>query len=382
MNHKYKIAFIGPNHLHVPLIRSLLMDFDVILYPDWNIREKIPENVNIIFLDFLFVRFIHTLNRIFWLELSPPKYFLWLISSLRLTVPDIIVVMDYYNLYFWQTILYSFFSQKTQIFLYSETKMFPRGIFPRSVLRIFTFLLCLFQRRVSGIFIYSEMGMDFFNAHGIQKNLLSILPIPIDTKIYVPDEKKTFIKNGILEMLMVARFVWYKNHEILFHALSELKDEGHDNFRLSLLGSSGHMMDMLRGKVQTLWLVESVIFLEKVPAEKMPEIYKKYDLLVLPSFNEAVWMVVPEANASWIPAIVSPTVGACYYMLDGQTGFIFPSLEIWDIKKTLIKCFNKGILESFWRGARDRMEQEFSVEKIYRDFTERIRQKESFSIAE
>ncbi len=372
MNHKQKIACIGPNHLHVPLIRSLLSDFDVVLYPDWDIREKISENVDIIFLDFLFVRFTHMLNRIFWLELSPPKYFSWLVSSLRVTAPDIIVVMDYYNLYFWQTLVYSFFSKKTQIFLYSETKMLPRGIFPRIVLCIFTFLLYIFQARLSGIFVYSEMGRDFFHTYSIQKHLVSILPIPIDTKIYFPTENKIFMQNGILEILMVARFVWYKNHELLFRALSELKNDGYDNFHLSLLGNWGYMMDELREKVQALWLADFVTFLEKVPAEKMPEIYKKYDLLVLPSFNEAVWMVVPEANASWVPAVVSPTVGARYYILDGETGLIFPSLEIWDIKKTLIQCFDPDILTSFWKMARQRMEKEFSLEKIHEDFISRI----------
>jgi len=134
---------------------------------------------------------------------------------------------------------------------------------------------------------------------------------------------------------MVARFVWYKNHKILFHALSEMRESWYGNFRLSLLWSGGYMMDELREKVQVLWLADLVIFLEKVPADTMPEIYKKYDILVLPSFNEAVWMVVPEANASWIPAVVSPTVGAQYYIIDRETGFIFPSLEVGDIKKHL-----------------------------------------------
>lgn len=373
MNSKKKIAFIGPNHLHVPLIKSLVQEYEIILYPDWPIDEKLKEGIDIIFLRFLFVDFTHFINRKLGLELSPPKYFRRLITSLRKVRPEIIVVMDYYNLYFWQVLFFRLFAPTVKVILYSETKMYPRGIFPRSILYLFSRILVSMQKFIDGVFVYSEMGSDFFRSAGIITDKIHILPIPANTMLFSPLLKKQFLEGWILRILMVARFVGYKNHDLLLRALSELKTDGWDRFHLTLAGSGGYLRDILFEKSLKLLGNSFVTFLPKISYDHMSTLYTGYDILVLPSFNEAVWMVVPEANASWIPAVVGPTVGASHYILDGQTGFILPSLEVSDIKRVLMQCHDPVLLEQLGRAARMRMETAFSEKVIHDRFMTYIR---------
>ena len=67
----------------------------------------------------------------------------------------------------------------------------------------------------------------------------------------------------------------------------------------------------------------------------MPQLYQDHDVLVLPSYNEAIGMVVPEAMSSGIPTITSDTVGANVYVLPGKNGLIFETGNVKALKAAL-----------------------------------------------
>jgi len=73
---------------------------------------------------------------------------------------------------------------------------------------------------------------------------------------------------------------------------------------------------------------------------KMPSAYVAADVLVLPSDGGETWgLVVNEAMACGLPAIVSDAVGCAPDLIDeGQTGFTFPMGETKALADRLVQC--------------------------------------------
>jgi starch synthase len=69
----------------------------------------------------------------------------------------------------------------------------------------------------------------------------------------------------------------------------------------------------------------TVEFLGMVPAARMPAVYQRGSVLVLPSLAEGFGMVVVEAMASGLPVIVSDKTGAVDAVTDGVNGFVIPA---------------------------------------------------------
>ena len=72
-----------------------------------------------------------------------------------------------------------------------------------------------------------------------------------------------------------------------------------------------------------------VTFVGFVNQSRMPEVYAAADVLVLPSYSETWGLVVNEAFACGLPAIVSDRVGCAPDMImDGLTGTVVPAGDI------------------------------------------------------
>lgn len=122
-----------------------------------------------------------------------------------------------------------------------------------------------------------------------------------------PDDK-------IIIMLAVLR--GGKGHEILFEALPRIRQEV-PNAKVKLVGS-GELEDDLRAQAAPLG--ESVEFM----GERMdvPEILGAADMLVLPSWSEALPTVLIEAGAASLPVVATDVGGSAEIVADGETGHI------------------------------------------------------------
>lgn len=62
------------------------------------------------------------------------------------------------------------------------------------------------------------------------------------------------------------------------------------------------------------------------------------DCLVLPSRNESFGMVVPEALASGMPAVVSDRAGAADLIAEGENGWVVPAGDAGALAARLLRC--------------------------------------------
>jgi glycosyltransferase involved in cell wall biosynthesis len=95
---------------------------------------------------------------------------------------------------------------------------------------------------------------------------------------------------------------------------------------LSLVGS-GHpdYEARLRRMVADASLQGRVSFWPRVPREEMPELLRRFDVLVFPSiWEENLARMMQEAMASGLVVVGTPTGGSPEALYDGRTGLAFP----------------------------------------------------------
>ena len=124
--------------------------------------------------------------------------------------------------------------------------------------------------------------------------------------------------------------------------------------------------------------IEPVIDMDKVLKEN-PEIqyigemsqralndyFAGLDLLVCPSRDDPMPVVVTQAMQYGIPCIVSDQVGQSEYIIDGKNGFVFPTENIKALKEKIIYCIDhKDILSDIGQESRKIYENYFSVEAM------------------
>ncbi len=129
-----------------------------------------------------------------------------------------------------------------------------------------------------------------------------------------------------LRILHLGRIIKRKRIGDLLEAVSTMKD-----YSLDIIGD-GPVLEDMKKKARKLHLEEHVRFLPPVPHEEVHEIYRQYDLFVLPSENEVHGFVVMEALMSSVPVIVTNEVGAKDFVIPEA---IYPVGNVEELRKRI-----------------------------------------------
>ncbi len=295
------------------------------------------------------------------------KRFYQIVSEIN---PNKIVVLDFHKLLFVQCVLYKKRNPSCKLYLYSETKSWPTNLVTKFGMKVFFWYLKRNIGLVEKILVYTRQGEDFFRKNLPEAHVV-LCPAPVDTKLFYPDPNKEFLKDGVLRILMNARFVKYKRHDDLLQVLHTLKNKN-VTFELSLVGRGGHMEEKIKQKVKELGLSEQVTFLPAVSIEKMRDYYITHDLLILPSASEAIGMAVPEAMACGIPTITSDTVGSNVYVQEGETGLIFKTGDVEDLACKIESMDDPSKLSEFGKASERVIAERFSIEQMGAHFSKAL----------
>lgn len=277
-----------------------------------------------------------------------------------------IVLFDYLHWYTLQTFAFARANSAVKTYIWSETKEWPRNPLLRLVAKSFFFLVQRNFPHLTQVFTYTEEGKQWWlkNAPGMT---VEVLPAPVDVTLFAPTMKRQWLPNNTLRILMNARYSAYKRHEDLLQAALLLRMRG-VKFHITLVGRA----DVGRKKIEKLVvrydLSSVVTFLDPLPMSEMPALYHRHDVLVLPSYNEAIGMVVPEAMACGIPTITSDTVGANVYVKEKKTGWIHPTGDVGALAAALLECYDSAELARRGAAARTHVVAYYSVPIIAERF--------------
>ncbi|WP_297477075.1 glycosyltransferase family 4 protein [Thermococcus sp.] len=215
------------------------------------------------------------------------------------------------------------------------------------------------------------VAISHFVKREIQKTLeilddnISIIPDPVSEEFF---EIKKRTEEGLI--FYPARLIPRKNHVPLIKALGILKKEGPSGFKLALTGTveDKNYFERIRRTISKYNLNSNVMFIGKIPKEKLFEYYSKASVVVLTSKEESFSLAVAEAMATGTPVIASPVGIVPEAILNRKNGYIINPDDPKDIaeKLRLILEDNKKrkIMEKHARKTAERWKSENIVKRL------------------
>jgi rhamnosyl/mannosyltransferase len=196
------------------------------------------------------------------------------------------------------------------------------------------------------------------------------IPLSYDSK-YSSAESRNYPSDRCFELLFVGKLRQYKGVAYLIKAVESL------NVKLKIVGN-GEELQNLKTLVKDLHIADKVIFVSNATDDELAECYKKADLFVLPSINEAeaFGVVQLEAMANGLPVInTNLESGVPFVSLNDYSGFTVEPKNVENLKSAIEKIINNKLLyESFSSSSLERVKL-FSREKmseaylnLYKDF--------------
>jgi glycosyltransferase involved in cell wall biosynthesis len=179
-----------------------------------------------------------------------------------------------------------------------------------------------------GLLAISHFSADFYAQFGLAGSHV----YPFGYFRHMAERQALPTPDGV-EFLYVGQLVARKGLDLLLAALAPLMATD-QSMRLRLIGT-GEQEAALRQMAQQAGLAERILFMGAVPAAEVPTYMQRAHALVLPSRWDGWGLVVNEALAMGVPAIVSDRCGAADVIRDGQNGFRFKSESAADLSRAL-----------------------------------------------
>jgi glycosyltransferase involved in cell wall biosynthesis len=186
------------------------------------------------------------------------------------------------------------------------------------------------------MYVPTKVYMDDLERRGYERKKMVLFRRGIDKKLFSPHkDAREYIRDyyGIREgvnLFYAGRISKEKSIDFLGELYCNLLQEYPDcNL---LLAGEGPYLNEFRAKMSDS---PAVYFLGRVPRKNLPLLYSASDLFVFPSLTDTFGMVVLEAQACGLPAVVSNIGGPKEIILNGKTGFIANAHDLEDWKNKL-----------------------------------------------
>jgi len=268
---------------------------------------------------------------------------------------DAVLVMGW-NLYsYWQAVIACKIT-KTPVMVRGDSTLYTSRSRLRSLIKWLPYRLMfrLFDR-----FLYvGKNSKEYYEFYGVDKNRLFFSPHSVDNhwfraKVMGLEKSKVRKKYGIDKddfiILCVGKLVKEKRPSDVIDAVSGLDRQ----CAIVYVGSGEEEPVLIEGSRAKG--VRSY-FLGFKNQTEMPECYLLSDVLVLPSASETWGLVVNEAMACGIPAIVSDAVGCAKDLVEeGVTGFSYPVADVNALRKILSILIDNYTPEQYFHSVQNRV---------------------------
>lgn len=191
----------------------------------------------------------------------------------------------------------------------------------------------------------------------------------VDTKKFAPGLTR---KDSIFTIISVSNLIEKKGTEYLIKALKILKAEGYP-FQAILVGE-GPEKEKLLLLTKNLNLWKEITFLGKIPHSKLPALYARSDLFILPSIilknndMDGIPVVLMEAMASGIPVISTNISGIPELIKDKKTGLLVNQRDERTLAAAIRLLMENGDLrKKLAMGGKETVIREFNIERIAKE---------------
>ncbi len=205
------------------------------------------------------------------------------------------------------------------------------------------------------------------------------LGIPNPVVIYPGTDPERFTPPEVpptppFTLLSVGRLVQRKGLDTAIRAVARLR-QVYPDIRY-LVAGRGPERPHLQRLARELDLEDHIQFLGRVPAEALPDLYRRAHVFVLPLREEAqadsiegFGMVFLEAAATAVPSVAGESGGASEAVRDGETGILVPPADVeavYTAVRTLLD--DEALRTAMGRRGRQWVEEEMNWDRVVREF--------------
>jgi glycosyltransferase involved in cell wall biosynthesis len=273
---------------------------------------------------------------------------------------NIVLCYGWHSASFWIAALAAKFSGAKLILTTDAHTIAPRGG-SRWKEPLKKLLLPLILRVADAVVVPSTMARKFVESVGVPPTKVFLLPYVVDNAFFderavQTDRSSQRLTWGIPPTSLVALFcgklVDRKRPLDVLRAIAE------NESWWAVFAGDGRLRPVLEAEAARLGVAGRTRFLGFINQQGMPGIYAAADVLVLPSEHEPFGLVVNEAFACGLPAIVSDACGAAGDLIQqGRTGFTFPVGDVIALASRLRQLEgDRTLLATAGRNARARLD--------------------------
>jgi len=202
---------------------------------------------------------------------------------------------------------------------------------------------------------------------GFDKKKIRIVRFGLDMDTFNWSMPKS---NG--KIMMIGRFVEKKGMRYAIESMAKIK-QSHPDASLDIYGD-GVLAKSFKSSIEKLGLLDQVKLHGFVPSEKVSEVMKNYDILLVPSVTasnndqEGLPNVIIEGMATGLAVVASDHAAIPEIVIDGETGILTEEKNPDSIASAIATFLDKSKMkESCIRAARDFVEREHDLKKTIAD---------------
>lgn len=221
-----------------------------------------------------------------------------------------------------------------------------------------------FYHLLDEIRVPTQVYIDMLAQQGFSRDKMKPFARAVDTSLFCPQKnarewlQKTHQTKEGFYFLYTGRVSYDKRLEIALKAFDELNKENPDAY-FFVIGDGPDLQTFKKDFAHN----PNIIFTGRKEREILPNYYSAVDLFVFPSTTDTFGMVVAEAQACGLPALVTNEGGPQEIIKDGKTGYI--------LKETTVNYW-KGKMLNFMKLSKEKPEKIQEMSKLATEASQRI----------
>jgi glycogen(starch) synthase len=175
--------------------------------------------------------------------------------------------------------------------------------------------------------------------------------------------------DGVKRLLFVGQVVQQKGVHTAVEALRTLvRDRGHSLLKLTIIGGSiipEYVLE-LRQTVRSHGLQENVEFVGPLPRERLPEVYRTHDVLLLPSIvDEGLGLTILEGMAAGLAVLGTASGGSAEILEHEITGLVFPKEDAETCAAQILRLIeDRRLFDRLRENGRRAIEERFRLDRL------------------
>ena len=201
--------------------------------------------------------------------------------------------------------------------------------------------------------------------------LIVRFPAWVDFEIFESISNKREI-NEKFKILFIGSVTDRKKPHQIVEAISHINEF---DCELNIVGPTPNLkyLNQLNKQIKELNLENKVNIFGQQDLEQVLEHYSKSNLMILPSVSEGLARVIFESQATACPVLVTDAPGMQDIVIDQQTGFIFESNNVKDMKSKIVSIYeNYNQASQIGLNAKDFILNNYSAENFKFSFKKLI----------